>query len=115
MKVKYDASASSLEANCEAISLNKRYELEVIEIDIASYISCQFSIDSDAYVEIKITCDRGEVILSGAYRFQDIANYSQVRIDVEDMIVKDSSVEGIDLEKILQDTADSYVEITFKA
>ena len=115
MKVKYDMSMSSLEASYEAISLDKRYELDVIEIEISSYISCQFSIDSDVYVELAITSDAGEVILSGTYNFQDLANYDTVRIDLEDMIVKDSRVEDRELEKILQETADSYIEIKYKA
>ena len=104
MKVKYDANMSSLEANYEAVSLDKRYELEVIEIEISSYIACQFSIDSDVYVELSITCNSGEVILSGTYNFQDLA-----------MFVKDSRVKDRELEKILQETADSYIEIKYKA
>lgn len=115
MKVKYDANMSSLEANYEAVSLDKRYELEVIEIEISSYIACQFSIDSDVYVELAITCNSGEVILSGTYNFQDLTNYDTVRIELEDMFVKDSRVEDRELEKILQETADSYIEIKYKA
>lgn len=115
MKVKYDMSMSSLEASYEAVSLDKRYELDVIDIEISSYISCQFSIDSDVYVELTITSDACEVILSGTYNFQDLANYDTVRIDLEDMIVKDSRVEDRELEKILQETADSYIEIKYKA
>lgn len=80
MKVKYDANMSSLKANYEAVSLDRRYKLEVIEIEISSYIACQFSIDSDVYIELAITFNSGEIILSGTYNFQDLANYDTVRI-----------------------------------
>lgn len=115
MKVKYDMSMSTLEASYEAVSLYSSYELDVIEIEISSYVACQFALDSDVYVELAITCDRGVVILSGTYNFQDIANYDTVRIELENMLVKDSRVEDKDLEKILQETADSYIEIKYKA
>lgn len=113
--MKYNENMSSLEANYEVVSLDGNYNLKLTEIEISFYVACQFALDSDVYVELAITCDRGEVILSGTYSFQDIANYDTVRIELEEMTVKGSSVEDDDLEKILQEIADSYVEIKYKA
>lgn len=115
MKVKYNENVSSLEANYEVVSLDSSYNLKLTEIEISFYVACQFALDSDVYVEVSVTCDLGEVTLSGTYSFQDIANYDTVRIELEDMIVKDYNVIDFDLEKILQEIADSYVEIKYKA
>lgn len=115
MKAKYNENMSSLEANYEVVSLDSSYNLKLTEIEISFYVACQFALDSDVYAELAITCDRGEVTLSGTYSFQDIANYDTVRIELEDMTVKDSNVEDSDLEKILHETADSYVEIKYRA
>ena len=115
MKVKYNENVSSLEANYEVVSLDSSYNLKLTEIEISFYVECQFALDSDVYVEVSVTCDLGEVTLSGTYSFQDIANYDTVRIELEEMNVKDSHVEDDELEKILQDIADSYVEIKYKA
>lgn len=115
MKVKYNENMSSLEANYEVVSLDSSYNLKLTEIEISFYVECQFALDSDVYLEVSVTCDRGEVTLSGTYSFQDIANYDTVRIELEDMIVKDYNVIDFDLEKILQEIADSYVEIKYKA
>lgn len=114
MKVKYNENMSSLEANYEVVSLDSSYNLKLTEIEISFYVACQFSLDSDVYLEVSVTCDRGEVTLSGTYSFQDIANYDTVRIELEDMIVKDYNVIDLDLEKILPEIADSYVEIKYK-
>ena len=113
--MKYNENMSSLEANYEVVSLDSSYSLELIEIEISFYVACQFALDSDIYVEVSVTCDRGEVTLSGTYSFQDIANYDTARIEIEEMNVKDSNVEDDELEKILQEIADSYVEIKYKA
>lgn len=113
--MKYNENMSSLEANYEVVSLDSSYNLELTEIEISFYVACQFALDSDVYVEVSVTCDRDEVILSGTYSFQDIANYDTVRIELEEMTVKDSHVEDIELEKILQEIADSYVEIKYRA
>lgn len=113
--MKYNENMSSLEANYEVVSLDSNYNLKLTEIEISFYVACQFALDSDVYVEVSVTCDRGEIILSGTYSFQDIANYDTVRIELEDMIVKDYNVIDFDLKKILQETADSYVEIKYKA
>lgn len=115
MKVKYNENMSSLEANYEVVSLDSSYNLKLTEIEISLYVECQFALDSEVYVEVSVTCYCGEIILSGTYSFQDIANYDTVRIELEDMIVKDYNVIDLDLEKILQEIADSYVEIRFKA
>ena len=113
--MKYNENMSSLEANYEVVSLDSSYSLKLTEIEISFYVACQFALDSDVYVELSVACDRGEVTLSGTYSFQDIANYDTVRIDLEEMIVINYNVGDNELEKILQEIADSYVEIKYKA
>ena len=118
MKAKLDETMSSVEAEYKEVPFRDEYKIDVIEFEADVSITSGFEIDCQITIEVAVESDKGVVILQGQEWFNNLDETRDSKhnhIQMDDLSVKESRVEDSELEKFLQEIADSIVEIKFSA
>ena len=100
------------------VPFRDEYKIDVIEFEADVSITSGFEIDCQITIEVAVESDKGVVILQGQEWFNNLAETRDSKhnhIQMDDLSVKESRVEDSELEKFLQEIADSIVEIKFSA
>lgn len=118
MKPLMSESESQLYIAYEAVPFKDEYTITVTKFEPIISITRYFEIDLQVNIEVEVKGPQGLVILHGSRLFESIADdvppYRELlRIDMDDLDVKESHVEESQLEEFLRDIHDSRVEITF--
>lgn len=118
MKAKLDETMSSVEVEYKEVQFRDEYKIDVIEFEADVSITTGFEIDCQITIEVAVESNNGVVILQGQEWFNNLAethNSKHNNIRMDDLSVKESRIEDSELEKFLQEIADSIVEIKFSA
>ena len=118
MKAKLDETMSSVEVEYKEVPFRDEYKIDVIEFEADVSITTGFEIDCQITIEVAVESNNGVVILQGQEWFNNLSethNSKHNNIQMDDLSVKESRIEDSELEKFLQEIADSIVEIKFSA
>jgi len=116
MQARFDESMSTVEVEYKEVPFRDEYKIDVIEFDASVSIAAGFEIDCQVTIQVAVTSDKGVVILEGEKWFFNLAethDSKHNRIQMDDLLVKESRVDDSELEQFLSEISDSIVEIKF--